>query len=138
MEGTGGQVVYPTVEQICDANRRILLQSGGRYGDNLLNPGSLEYILGAITGPLFGTDRYPTLKEKAAALGFQINKRHIFIDGNKRTGIETSFRFLEANGIEIQGDDTIVELSVAIAKGDAGLPDLLRWLHAHQDEHEAD
>jgi death-on-curing protein len=33
-----------------------------------------------------GNDLYPTLVEKAAALGYSIIQNHPFIDGNKRAG----------------------------------------------------
>ena len=71
MEVFGEQVVYPTMEEICRVNFQLIEMSGGRHvpPDNLLNSGSLEYILSAIRLPVFGTDLYPTPKEKAAAIG---------------------------------------------------------------------
>ena len=36
--------------------------------------------------PLAGEDLYPTLVDKAAALGHRIIQCHPFVDGNKRTG----------------------------------------------------
>ncbi|MGD1942053.1 MAG: type II toxin-antitoxin system death-on-curing family toxin [Leptolyngbyaceae cyanobacterium] len=45
-------------------------------------------------------DLYPSLLEKAAALGFSI-MNHPFIDGNKRTGHAAMEIMLVLNGMEI-------------------------------------
>lgn len=135
MEGFGRQVVYPTVEQICEVNRRMIDSFGGRFvpPDNFQNRGSLEYIIVAIESPLFGQDIYPTLKQKAAAIAYQIISRHVFIDGNKRTAVHTAWEFLQSNEIPLYLDPTIVDLAVAVAQGSAGYGELLEWLHSHQD-----
>jgi death-on-curing protein len=36
-----------------------------------------------------GTEAYPTLAAKAAALGFSLIRNHPFVDGNKRVGHAT-------------------------------------------------
>ena len=134
MEGFGGPVVYPTVETICGWNRQLILQSGREYvpPDNLLNSNSLHYILEAIKAPIFGIDQYPTLKEKAAAIGAQIITRHVFVDGNKRTGVSAACAFLIRNGPLVFPEPSIEDLAVGIASGEAGYKDLLNWLHEHQ------
>jgi death-on-curing protein len=47
-------------------------------------------------------DLYPTLPDKAAALGFSLIQNHPFLDGNKRTGHAAMETFLVLNGHEIQ------------------------------------
>lgn len=134
MEGFSRPVVYPTVETICDWNRRLILQSGGEFvpPDNLLNPSSLHYILEVIQAPIFGIEQYPTLKQKAAAIGAQIISRHVFFDGIKRTGVSAACSFLILNGPLVYPEPSIEDLAVEIASGEAGYTDLLQWLHAHQ------
>lgn len=113
---------YPTREDIVNLNRAHLARSGGEFTppDNLLNPGSLEWVLEAIQHPLFGTDRYPSVEEKAAALAWIIIDRHVFYDGNKRTGMSALIIFGEANGYSFQApDDEIVEAALQIAHTDA-------------------
>lgn len=48
-----------------------------------------------------GEDLYPTLVEKAAALGFSLIKNHPFVDGNKRVGHAALETYLVLNGYEI-------------------------------------
>jgi len=134
MEDSGGEIVYPTVEQICEVNRRMYEEFGGLFipPNNVLNLDALEYILEVIKSSLFGM--YPTLKEKAAALAYHIISRHVFHDGNKRTGGHIAWEFLRANGINLSIEPSIVELTVAIAKKEATQEHLLQWLHEHQEQ----
>ena len=123
---TSPHLEYPTREDIVDLNRTHIARFGGEFipPDNLLNPGSLEWVLEAIQYPLFGVDRYPSLEEKAATLAWIIISRHVFYDGNKRTGMSAMIIFLEANGYLFQApDDEIIEAALQIAQvetGDAG------------------
>lgn len=48
-----------------------------------------------------GEDLYPTVIEKAIALGFSMIMNHPFVDGNKRTGHAALETFLILNGLEI-------------------------------------
>lgn len=132
MEDAGGEVVYPAVEQICEINRRMVEEFGGLFipPDNLLNLDALEYILDAVKSSLFGT--YSTLKEKAAAIAYHIISRHVFHDGNKRTGSHIAWEFLRANGVNLFIEPSVVELTVAVAKKEATQEELLRWLREHQ------
>jgi len=134
MEGFSGPIVYPTVETICSWNRQLIFQSGGEYvpPDNLLKANSLHYILEVIRAPIFGIDQYPTLKEKAAAIGAHIISRHVFVDCNKRTGVSATCAFLIRNGPLVFPEPSIEDLAVAITSGEAGYGELLRWLHDHQ------
>ena len=134
MGGPSEQVADHTLEQICDVNRRMIESSGGRFvlPYNLHRQGALEYILAAVSLPLYGEFRHPSLKEKAAAIAYHSITRHVFFDGNKRTAIHTAWEFLKSNRIALLLEPTINELAVAIASGEAGYGALLRWLHEHQ------
>jgi len=97
------------------------MRYGGRYveaNNNLSNTSSLEYILEAIQYPIYGVDKYPSLIDKAAALAWWIIEGHIFIDGNKRTGMQAAIEFLEINGAITQFDtESIVTIAIEIASG---------------------
>lgn len=49
-----------------------------------------------------GAELYPTIVEKASALGFSLVMNHPFVEGNKRTGHAAMETFLVLNGLEIQ------------------------------------
>jgi death-on-curing protein len=48
-----------------------------------------------------GADVYPTLNEKAAALGYSLIRNHGFLDGNKRIAHAAMEVFLVMNEFEI-------------------------------------
>jgi death-on-curing protein len=61
----------------------------------------LESALAQPRATFGGTDLYPGLIEKAAALGFSLVMGHPFVDGNKRTGHAAMETFLILNGHEL-------------------------------------
>ena len=136
MEEFGEDIAYPTIEQICQVNRRMIAEFDGLFlpPNNLSNLDALEYILDAIKFPIHGHTIYPTLKEKASAIAYHIISRHVFWDGNKRTAIHIAWEFLNSNGKSILLDSSIEELSVAIAARKATQDELLKWMHNHQDK----
>ncbi|HEX8458984.1 MAG TPA: type II toxin-antitoxin system death-on-curing family toxin [Pyrinomonadaceae bacterium] len=127
-----------TLSTIVEMNRQTIQSSGGSFfeaDDNLEFPGALEYVLGAIEGPIFGHDLYPTVIEKAATIGWTIMARHVFRDGNKRTGTLACATFLELNGYDmyIAPDPTLDTELIAMTEGVAdhqsiNLAGWTRWI----------
>jgi death-on-curing protein len=79
--------VFPTYEQIVEANNRIIGRYGGS-GHQVLNGGPLHYAIECIEHSVFGVELHPTIVEKACKLAHQIVTSHVFIDGNKRTAFK--------------------------------------------------
>lgn len=98
--------------------------------DNLRDPGSLSYILEAIQFPIQGQHLYPTIFEKAAALGHRIIRGHVFHDGCKRTGSEAMRLFLAFNGYYLPTDKETIKKALDIAEGRVTVKDLAEWLQA--------
>jgi death-on-curing protein len=135
MERAGGEIKYPTFDQICDVNRRMIEQSGGIHipPNNLRNRNSLEYILDAIKYEIFGDQLFLTLEEKAAALAYGIIRSHVFVDGNKRTALHIAWEFLASNGVEVDlHDESIINLVVRVAEGNSDREELTRWFETHK------
>jgi death-on-curing protein len=109
---------FPTREDIISLNRRHLEISGEDFyePDNLLSPGSLEWVLEAIQYPLFGEIHHAGLADKAATLAWTIIAGHIFWDGNKRTGMAALETFLRWNGYQLETtDEEIKQVAIRIA-----------------------
>lgn len=136
MEEFGKEIVYPSIEQIIDVNRRMIQAFGGSFEppNNCRYRQGLEYILDAVKAPIFGRELFPTLKSKAAALAYEIISSHAFFDGCKRTGIWVAYEFLVANEVPIYYDRTVEEMAVGMARATTTRDDFLRWLHAHQTD----
>jgi death on curing protein len=66
----------------------------------------------------FGTDAYPTLVEKAAALLHSLARNDALVDGNKRLAWLATVVFLDINGRTVALDDEAAfELVMAVAEG---------------------
>ncbi|MET9328330.1 type II toxin-antitoxin system death-on-curing family toxin [Tsukamurella sp. NPDC003166] len=66
----------------------------------------------------FGTDAYPTLDEKAAALLESIVRNHPLVDGNKRLGWLATTVFFALNGVALDApEDPAYDLVIGIAEG---------------------
>ena len=82
-----------------------------------------------------GEDLYPSLAEKAAALGFSLIKNHPFVDGNKRVGHAAMEYFLILNGYELDDDVDDQERTIlAVAAGEMGREEFTAWVHTHTVE----
>jgi len=80
----------------------------------------------------FGTEAYPTLMEKAAALMHSLAAHHLFWDGNKRTATRATTVFLERNGLKPTWDDaTVYQYVLEIAQNKHDVPAIAAWLEAH-------
>jgi len=77
-------------------------------------------------------DLYPTVSEKAAALGFSLIQNHPFLDGNKRTAHATMETFLVLNGYEIIATvDDQEKIILDVAAGKIPREDFTSWLREH-------
>ncbi len=60
-------------------------------------------------------------------------KNHPFVDGNKRIGAHAMLVFLAINGVELTyTQEELSSAVLAVASGEQGYEDLLRWLVEHQ------
>ena len=79
-----------------------------------------------------GEELYPTLPEKAAALGFSLIQNHPFVDGNKRTGHAAMETFLVLNGHEIKAAvDEQQTVLLRVAASQMKREAFLEWLREH-------
>jgi len=73
---------YVTLGEVVELHRRLLQATGGAAG--IRDFGALESAVAQPKATFGGSDLYPTLAEKAAALCLALVQGHPFIDGNKR------------------------------------------------------
>ena len=121
---------YLTLGEVLELHRLVLAQTGGATG--LRDLGALESAVGQPRRTFGGTDLYPTLAEKATALGFSLIQDHPFVDGNKRTGHAALETFLLMNGYELQASvDEAEALVLCVASGQCSRNDLVAWVAGH-------
>jgi len=121
---------YLTLSEVLELYRRIIEQTGGSAG--IRDLGALESAL-AQPRLTFGREElYPTIVEKASALGFSLIKNHPFVDGNKRTGHAALETFLVLNGFEIDAPvDEQEHIILQVASGELGRDEFTAWLRGH-------
>lgn len=123
-------IYYLSFLQILELHRQVIEKSGGASGIRELN-----LLKSAIAQPMMtfgGNELYPSLPEKASALGFSLIMNHPFIDGNKRIGHAAMDLFLVLNGQEIVAPvDEQERIILAVASGQWDRDALLHWLKDH-------
>ncbi|WP_119068186.1 type II toxin-antitoxin system death-on-curing family toxin [Aggregatilinea lenta] len=126
-----------SVSQIVEINRRMIREFGGVFfeGDsNLANSGSLEHILDAVEGTLFGEPLYTDIYQQAAAIAWRIIVGHIFHDGNKRTGMEACRLYLDLSGYVMHMDREVIDVALQIAKREIEFEAFIEWLAERTSE----
>ncbi len=79
-----------------------------------------------------GTELYPTLAEKSAALCFSLVMNHPIVDGNKRIGHAAMETFLVMNGLEMNADvDDSESVILRLAASEPGRVTFTEWVAAH-------
>ncbi len=123
---------YLTVGEVLEIYHRVMQQSGGLVG--IRDLGGLESAVAQPRMTFGGLELYPTLIEKAAALGFSLIQNHPFLDGNKRTGHASMEIFLVLNGHQIRASvDEQVEIILQVAEGMISREKFAEWLGSHSE-----
>ena len=109
---------------------RLIAESGGSEG--IRDRNAIESALAQPLMAFGGQDLYPTLAEKAAALGFSLIANHPFVDGNKRIGHAAAEAFLRLNGFQFDASvDEQEAIVLRVAAGEAGREEWTRWVQEH-------
>ena len=121
---------YLTVGEVLDLYSRVMQQSGGLVG--ILDVGALESAVAQPRMTFDGAELYPTLVEKASALGFSLIENHPFLDGNKRAGHAALETLLVLNGYQISASvDEQIAIILGVASGSVGREAFTAWLRGH-------
>jgi death-on-curing protein len=121
---------YLTLGEVVALHRRLIAATGGASG--IRDLGGLESAIAQPRASFGGDDLYPSVIEKAAALGFSLVMGHPFVDGNKRTGHAAMETFLVLNGYELSAPvDEQERVMLELAAGELPRQDFLDWVWTH-------
>jgi death on curing protein len=96
--------------------------------------GLLESACARPRATVFGSDAYPTVPLKAAALLHSLVRNHALVDGNKRLAWLAAVVFLDLNGHTVAiDDDAAFELVMAAAEGRIDVEEIAEGLAARPD-----
>lgn len=124
---------YLTRSQLQEINKYAVVSVGGiNYG--VQSEAALEVIINQPAQVVFGHELYSTIWLKAAFILQKITKKHVFVDGNKRTAIMAALYFLHLNGyrpkeLELinRSDDFVLAITNSPDNEDTML-EIAKWL----------
>jgi len=116
--------------EVISLHRQIISLSGSDAA--IRDLGMLQSALAQPMMTFAGTDLYPDLVDKAAALGFSLIMNHPFVDGNKRIGHAAMETFLVLNGMEIDASTDEQEMIIlSLAASQLSREEFVLWLRSH-------
>src|SRR4051812_16568264 len=120
---------YLRLDHVLRIHERMIERFGGDPGIRDVN--LVDSAVAQPRASFGGESLYPTLAEKAAALGFSLTKNHGFVDGNKRTAAAAVEMFLLRNGHEIDAPvDEHEAIYLGLAANTATREEYLAWLQS--------
>lgn len=100
-------------QQILFIHYRLIETTGGTHG--VRDIGALQSASARPSATFDGSDLYPDIFTKAAALMESLVGNHPFPDGNKRTAITSACLLLRRNGFEIKASqDDLYQFTMSI------------------------
>ena len=113
-----------------ELHRLVIEQAGGSPG--VRDPGLLDSAVAQPEMSFAGQDLYPTVADKAVALGYSLIMNHPFVDGNKRVGHAAMETFLVLNGYELAADVGEQEqVILGVAAGTTMREKFAEWVRGH-------
>jgi len=121
---------YLTAEEMLVLHALVIDGYGGSHG--VRDVALLESIVHKPRAAFGGKDLYPTFCGKAAAFCEAIVNFHVFVDGNKRTALIATARFLVMNGYELTATNKEAEFIILnVATKETDVESLALWIKKH-------
>lgn len=125
-------ITYLSLEQVLEIHAELIRLHGGDPAVHDL--GLVESAVAQPQMTFGGVDLYPTLSEKAAALGYSHTANHGFKDGNKRVGFTAMDVFLRLNGYRVVASvDDAEAVSLGVASHTATREQYAEWIRQHAE-----
>jgi death on curing protein len=106
-------VIYLTLSELLHIAARVLGSD-----PPIRDAGLLESAVARPQATAFGTDAYPDLDSKAAALLHSLARNHALVDGNKRLALAAVIAFYGVNGRRLTlTNDEAYDLIIDVATG---------------------
>lgn len=127
------QTKYLILDEVIAIHDSMIELYGGSFGIR-----DIGLIQSAITRPqasFGGVDLYPTIFDKAAALFHSLMFNHAFVDGNKRTTMTATARFLAVNGYSIEvTQKEFVDFPLRVENNHLSREEIAKWLKKYSKE----
>jgi death on curing protein len=115
------------IDDVLELHESSINDFGGSHG--VRDKGLLESAIARPFQTFGGEDLYPTIFEKAAALGESLIINHPFVDGNKRTGMLAMTGFLVLNNFVFTASSAdLYNFVINISTGSISFNEIVEWL----------
>lgn len=122
MKSMARDIIIPSTDDIIAINQKLV--------GLILNRGMIEFIIARIEAKVPKKDYLRQIATIAAIFWYEIIQGHPFVDGNKRTGVETMKLFLKMNGFKLNTPlSGLVYISLKIANNEISYSELINWIH---------
>lgn len=119
-----------SLSEILELHDKLIEISGG--GRGIRDMRALESAISQPRLTFNGSDLYPDIPSKAAALCFFLVMNHPFVDGNKRIGHAAMETFIVLNGFEIEASvDEQEKIILQLASWELNRETFTAWLNDH-------
>ena len=125
---------YPSVDDVLDIHEDVVSEYPNT-SPGVRSRGDVEFALEYVSEGNFGSVP-ETIHEKAFHLLRLLVANHPFVDGNKRTALNTTTVFYLLNGYQFEYDDEIREILAKFGTDEKAVDedDVLEYLRAHTTE----
>lgn len=123
-------IVYITLDEVLAIHDDMVERYGGSFG--IRDLGLIQSAIARPQATFGGIDLYPTIIDKAAALFHSLIFNHAFADGNKRTSLTSTARFLYLNGYELKADQKeLIDFPLRVENKHLDIEEIAKWLKEH-------
>lgn len=123
---------YLSSKEVLIIHALIIDETGGSHG--IRDVELLKSIVHKPKTMFGGRELYKDIFSKAAVLLEALANYHVFIDGNKRTALAATSRFLFLNGYELAASNRDAEtLMIKVATKEKGVENIKNWLRKNSN-----
>jgi len=121
---------YLTLDIVLAIHEEMVERYGGSHG--IRDIGLIQSAAARPQSSFGGEDLYQTIFDKAAALFHSLMFNHAFVDGNKRTAMVSTARFLFMNGYELDASQKeFVTFPLNVENQHLSIEEISKWLKRH-------
>ena len=117
---------YLSAEDILLLHHQLIEDFGGSHG--IRDENRLKAVVAAPRQEAFGVEQYSTVFEKAAVYARNLIADHLFVDGNKRTGITSvSILLMRCSYLLTAKPKELEDFAVQIAVEKCDISEIAAW-----------
>ena len=115
--------LHPNSEILCEIYNSMLDNGDVVFPLGDIHIKGLDSTVKTIEANYYGTERFKTYEEKAAAYFYFIIKDHNLTDGNKRLAVIWLKAYCKAKSIELTNNETLDKIAVSIEDDKSSIQD---------------